>query len=84
VYALNLTHSPENPTFWECADPLIINAGKTEGALETSADRHPGVADSIELDNGDGVPRRASEKHPKVLGEASRIGGIVAEYGRPT
>jgi len=84
VYALNLTHSPENPTFWECADPLIIGAGKTEGALETSADRHPGVADSIELDNGDGVTRRASEIFPKVLGEASQIDGIVAEYGRPT
>jgi hypothetical protein len=66
VYALNLTHSPENPTFWECADPLIIGAGKTEGALETSANRHPGVADSIELDNGDGVTRRASENHPSI------------------
>jgi hypothetical protein len=53
VYALNLTHSPENPSFWECADPLIIGAGKTEGALETSANLHPGVADSIVLDNGD-------------------------------
>jgi hypothetical protein len=84
VYALNLTHSPENTTFWECADPLIIGAGKTEGALETSANRHPGVADSIELDNGDGVTRRASENHPKVLGEASQIERIVAEYGRPT
>ena len=84
MYALNLTHSPENLEFWECADPLIIGAGKTEGALETSADGHPGVADSIELDNDDGVTRRASENLPKVLGEASRIDGIVAEYGRPT
>ena len=84
MYALNLTHSPENSTFWECADPLIIGAGKTEGALETSADRHPGVADSIELGNDEGVTRRASEKHPKVLGEASQVEGIVAEYGRPT
>ena len=84
MYALNLTHSPENTTFWECADPLIIGAGKTEGAFTTSADRHPGVAASIELDNDDGVTRRASEKHPKVLGEASQVERIVAEYGRPT
>ncbi len=68
--ALNLTLSPENSVFWDCADPLIIGAGKTEGALETSADRHPGVADSIEHDNDDGVTRRASENHPKVLGES--------------
>ena len=84
MYALNLTHSPENTTFWECADPLIIGAGKTEGAIMTSADRHPGVADSIELDNDDGVTRRASENHPKVLGETSQVEGIVAEYDRPT
>jgi hypothetical protein len=63
---------------------LIIGAGKTEGAIETSADRLPGVIGSIELDNGDGVTRRASEIHPKVLGEASRIEWIVAEYDRPT
>ena len=84
MYALNLTLSPENCEFWECADPLIIGAGETEGALETSTDRHPGVADSIELDNGDGVTRRASENHPKVLGETSQVEGIVAEYDRPT
>jgi hypothetical protein len=63
---------------------LIIGAGKTEGALKTSANRHPGVADSIELDNDDGVTRRASENHPKVLGETFLIEGIVAEYGLPT
>ena len=84
MYALNLTLSPENCEFWECADPLIIGAGKTEGAFMTSADRHPGVADSIELDNGDGVTRRASENHSKVLGETSQVERIVAEYGRPT
>ena len=84
MYALNLTHSPENLEFWECADPLIIGAGETEGAYMTSTNRHPGVADSIELDNGDGVTRRASENDPEVLGEASRIEGIVAEYDRPT
>jgi hypothetical protein len=84
VCALNLTHSPENSTFWECADPLIIGAGKTEGAIMASANRHPGVADSIELDNDDEVTRQASENRPKVLGETSRIDGIVAEYDRPT
>ena len=84
MYALNLTLSPENCEFWESADPLIIGAGKTEGAFTTSADRHPGAAASIELDNDDGVTRRASENRPKVLGETSRIDGIVTEYGRPT
>ena len=70
--------------FWERADPLIIGAGKTEGAIETSADRLPGVVNSIELDNDDGVTRRASETRPKVFGEASWIEWIVAEYDRPT
>ena len=84
MYALNLTHSPENMNYWESADPLITGAGKTEGALKTSADRHPGVADSIEHDNDDGVTRRASENNPKALGESSLIEGIVTEYGRPT
>jgi len=55
--------------FWDRADPLIVGAGNTEGALETSANRHPGVADSIEQDNGVGVTRRVSENNPKVLGE---------------
>ncbi len=68
--ALNLPLSPENYVFWDCADPLIIGAGETEGAVKTSADRHPGVEDSIEHDNDVGVTRRASEKHPKVLGES--------------
>ena len=67
MYALNLTHSPENTNFWDCADPLIIGAGKTEGAIETSADRHPGVADSIERDNDVGVTRRASENYQRSL-----------------
>ncbi len=84
MYALNLTHSPEKSEFWDSADPLIIGAGKTGGALKTSTDRHPGVADSIELDNDSGVTRRASEGGPKVLGEASQIDGIITEYGRPT
>ncbi len=70
MYALNLTLSPENSVFWDRAYPLIIGAGKTEGALRTSANRHPGVEDSIEHDNDVGVTRRASEKHPKVLGES--------------
>ena len=71
MYVLNLTLSPENSPFWERAYPLITGAGETEGAIETSTDRHPGVSDSIELDNDSGVTRRASEntqspwrKHP--------------------
>ena len=63
MYALNLTHSPENPEFWESADPLIIGAGNTGGALRISTNRHPGVADSIEHDNDSGVTRQASESN---------------------
>jgi hypothetical protein len=63
VYALNLTLSPENTVFWDSADPLIMGAGETEGASRTSVNRHPGVEDSIEHDNDEGVTRRASEKN---------------------
>ena len=83
MYALNLTLSPENNEFWERADPLPVGAGETEIALQTSGFRHPGISDSIELDNEDEVTRRASES-PKVLGETFRIDGIVTEDGRPT
>ena len=60
--ALNLTHSPENNAFWEWADPIAAGAGHAEGALQTSANRPPGVADSIELHNGRQVTRRATSK----------------------
>ncbi len=50
--ALNLTQSPEKLEFWERADPISSGAGEAEGALQTSADRPPGVSDSIELYNG--------------------------------
>jgi hypothetical protein len=79
VYALNLTHSSENANFCESADPFITGAGKKYGALKTSADRYPGAVDSIEHDNDDGVPRRASENNPKALSESSLIEGIVTE-----
>jgi hypothetical protein len=52
VYALNLTRSPENLKFWVRADPLYMGAGHAEGTPTTSADRPPGVSDSIELHNG--------------------------------
>jgi len=84
VYALNLPHSPENLIFWECADPLILGAGKTGGAFKTSADRHPGVADSIEFGQRRGSNQAGIGNHPKVLGETSQIEGKVTEYGRPT
>ena len=84
MYALNLTHSPEKSEFWDGADPLIIGAGNTGGAILTSAGRHPGVADSIELDNDSGVTRRASEKLPKGSWRDIPVVGTAAEYGRPT
>jgi hypothetical protein len=59
---------------------MPVGAGDTGIALKTSVFRHPGVSDSIELGNDDEVTRQASEL-PKVLGETSRIEGIVAEYG---
>ena len=64
MYALNLIHSPEKGEFWECADPVQRGAGNTGNALETSVFQHPGVSDSIELDNDDGVTR---EQYGKEL-----------------
>ena len=52
VYALNLNRSPEKGEFWVWAEPLPMGAGYTGGTLKTSANRPPGVADSIELYNG--------------------------------
>jgi hypothetical protein len=83
VCALNLPLSPEKDVFWERADLLGLSAGEMGTTIQTSGVRPPGVSDSIELDNGNGVTRRASEC-TKVLGEASQIEGIVTEYGRPT
>jgi hypothetical protein len=62
VCALNLKRSPENVEFREWADPLSVGAGETEGVLVTSAVRHPGVSDSIELHNGRQSTRRATSK----------------------
>ena len=67
--ALNLPLSPEKMEFWECADLFDVSASETGMAILTSDIRPPGVSDSIELDNDNGVTRRASEKHPRVLGE---------------
>ena len=39
--ALNLTRSPENPVFWECADPLSLGAGHAASTLETSTKPTP-------------------------------------------
>jgi len=60
--ALNLTRSPEKSVFWERADPVIEGAGNTGSAVWTSADRPPGVTDSIELHNGMQATRRATFK----------------------
>ena len=52
MYALNLNHSPEKGELWVWADPVGQGAGYTGGTLKTSANRPPGVSDSIELHNG--------------------------------
>ena len=52
MYALNLNRSPEKGEFWVWADPIGQGAGYTGGTLKTSANRPPGVSDSIELYNG--------------------------------
>lgn len=78
--ALNLPLSPEKTEFWECADLFDVSAGETGIVIQTSDIRPPGVSDSIELDNDNGVTRRASEG-PKVLGETSWIEAIVTKYG---
>ena len=62
MYVLNLTHSPEKRSFWERAEPFTTGAGHAGGALTTSAESPPGVADSIELHNGRQATRRATSK----------------------
>jgi len=52
VYALNLNRSSEKGEFWVWADPVPSGAGNTGGTQKTSANRPPGVSDSIELYNG--------------------------------
>ena len=79
MYALNLTHSPEKPVFWVCADTVIVGAGETGDTIMMSGARPPGVSDSIEVDNDNEVTRQASD-FTKVLGETSRIMRIVTEY----
>ena len=76
MYALNLTRSPENIRYWERADPIIMGAGETVSAGETSANRRPGVSDSIEPHNGRGLTRRATNK--ELLGK--RTAKEVPEY----
>jgi hypothetical protein len=61
VNALNLPLSPEKMEFWECADLIDVSASEAGIAIQTSDIRPPGVSDSIELDNDNGVTRRASE-----------------------
>ena len=62
MYALNLNRSSEKRRFWVRADPISQGAGHAGGALKTSADCPPGVADSIEVHNGMQVTRRATTK----------------------
>ena len=57
----NLNRSSEKFGFWVRADPVRQGAGHAGGALKTSANCPPGVADSIELHNGRQVTRRATE-----------------------
>ncbi len=70
--------------FWEWADSVMVDAGETGGALETSADRHPGVSDSIELHNGMQATRRATTKalgkvkHPSMTTNVKRGGQMAA------
>ena len=52
MYALNLNQSPEKGGFWVWAYPIGQGACYTGGTLKTSANRPPGVSDSIELHNG--------------------------------
>lgn len=44
------------------ADPLSMGAGHAGGAPRTSANCPPGVVDSIELNNGRQITRRATIK----------------------
>ena len=83
MYALNLTQSPEKDEYWERADPFELGAGETGEAIETSfnpAPRGPRQHRAKRRRRSN----QASIGSPKVLGEASQIERIVAEYGGPT
>ena len=73
MYALNLNHSSEKLRFWVWADPFKPGAGHAGGALKTSADRPPGVADSIELHNGIQVTRRAMKGSWEKRNASTRV-----------
>jgi len=56
VYALNLTHSPEIlREVWEYADCVYQHAGQGQGTIQDSDLPVPGVSDSIEANNDNGV-----------------------------
>ena len=62
MHVLNLKHNPEKSKVWERADAVAAAASNTGGAILTSAESPPGVADSIELHNGRHVTRQATSK----------------------
>jgi hypothetical protein len=62
VDAQNRKHSPEKGRDWERADPFNVGAGNIDGALMTSAVYRHGVADRIELHNGQQATRRVTNK----------------------
>ena len=69
MYALNLPLSSEKHVFWERADPIRSGAGHAESATKTSADRPPGVSDSIEWHNGMACNQASDEE--RLLGKSA-------------
>lgn len=73
MYALNLTHSPENVKVWVTADRVDLRAGHAQDRVLESGLRAPGVSDGIELGND----------HGAILACGEALGRMSPEYDGP-
>jgi hypothetical protein len=75
VYAMNLTHSPENVIVWVTADRVDLTRRPCVTPRHRRAvSRAPGVSDSIEPNNDSGA----------ILACGEALGRISPEYVGPT
>ncbi len=71
MYAMNLTHSPENVIVWVTADRVDLTRRPCVRSRHRKAvSRAPGVSDSIELNNDNGA----------ILAYGEALGRMSPEY----
>ncbi len=78
MYALNLNRSPEKLGFWVRADPISQGAGQAGGALETSANCPPVVADS--WDQNKIKVRREKQSQLQTYPLTATLGNALIPY----